>query len=650
MTSHQHNSHKYPLWLLLGTAATFLPFSSIGMQTTATKAATASGITTAAQLPVDGSGFHFNGSQLTVSDNQWQLIQSNQYVYHLATATSNSGNSILLSDQSQYLVLYRVNEDLSGGKFTVSDHVAGTTTGENTYYSGNFQAITIDGATYYGFLIPSSVIRQMAQHTQNGHDAIINTTGGPSEALDFMTVDFGDYITGQASIKLPTVSAQNGTLASTAVVGKTVTVTDSATGNQIAQMTLTQDDVSVTNDDSTTGSYQYVLSASGKQKLAQQMANIQSQTGIKYTFDDSATGTVTIAAPAKLTGTINYVDDTGTTVKQQTVTANSDEPQSFSASAPAGYQLANGQANQISYTLTADESNIITIKVQKIPAAPITDTLKDIDDNGQASKTEAVTGQVGQPNPYKIELPAGYQLVVDQPAWIPNTFEDSSNDQKTVEPQKRPTSPITHKAAKPSQSKTAKQAISSVPPAVPAPTGTVNKLTSKVPAEHFGSSTIDYIDQATGRILKSEQFVGVIGQPIPFDTNVVVSQLMSQGYFVVSNGTLVQHTFQQGNLALTVSLKHFQPKTDVPTQDGTTTTKKEAATATTKRKSSAAKTARQRHAKYLVKSHTQQPVVVFGNQPQVVHSNGGNGNGDDSQSYLAQYFIVLSGKINLGTK
>ncbi|WP_420836035.1 mucin-binding protein, partial [Lacticaseibacillus thailandensis] len=108
----------------------------------------------------------------------------------------------------------------------------------------------------------------------------------------------------------------------------------------------------------------------------------------------NTTATVTYA-PNAATLRVTYVDDsTGATVAVQRVAGTTDQSGTYTATAPAGYDLANGQATTLAYTLTQDDTDNLTVHLvhhMTTSTAATTRTIDYVVDGGTATAPAAVT-------------------------------------------------------------------------------------------------------------------------------------------------------------------------------------------------------------------------------------------------------------------
>ena len=357
-------------------------------------------------------------------------------------------------------------------------------------------------------------------------------------------------------------------------------------------MTLAATDITVQNNSSDSGSYSYNLTDAGKQKVTDKLSSLQSSEGIKYSLDSIKSGMVTIQDPPKIEGSVEYLDDDGNSVQTTPVSAVEGQENHYQVEVPAGYELADGQTQLIPYTWTSSGNNVISVRLKK--------TIKD-------TGTVASTGPSGSDK---------------GPA---KNRDNSSNT--TIRTNKHDAAPQ------------------------PGNSTSVNKRS--VSAQSIGSVEVQYIDVNSGQILESENFVGVIGQPVPFDTSSVISKYIARRYVVMQNDTNLSPYFTRQHSVRRVLLQPMTvPTAGVPSQSNTTVKPPSRAqnhvphSKGHKSKADRDANSTNRH-KGKSKQMLSHPQIVVNNRD-LAMSGGSNNGGGDSVSTLARYFIALSGKINFG--
>ncbi|WP_055679939.1 MucBP domain-containing protein [Secundilactobacillus kimchicus] len=103
---------------------------------------------------------------------------------------------------------------------------------------------------------------------------------------------------------------------------------------------------------------------------------------------------------------VDYIDENGNVVTTDTVSGHVGDTGTYSATAPSGYVLGNGQDATVSYTL-GQTTNTLTISVQRQPAIV---TVKYVNGDGTVVGTKNITGRVGDQVDLSESVPDGYKL------------------------------------------------------------------------------------------------------------------------------------------------------------------------------------------------------------------------------------------------
>ncbi|MTV81573.1 mucin-binding protein [Secundilactobacillus folii] len=258
-------------------------------------------------------------------------------------------------------------------------------------------------------------------------------------------------------------------------------------------------------------------------KLAEVAAEYPDATTTKPT--DSSVDVYYTADPQTLQ--VTYVDDTdGSTVKTDHVNGITDQTGSYSVTVPAGYLLANGQANTLPYTLTAG-NNSLTVHLTHHITDSTMQTTQTVDYliQGTTTPLKAPTSQTITWNVAKDDVtgistytPETQYAATSAPAfdgYIPSTYEVTAS---TL-------------------------------------TATTSKPNNSVETIFYGpvqeGLTVKYIDDPTGKLVKTEQMGGSNG------TTLTIDPVAPAGY-VLANGqpTELTYTLTPGDNAVTVHLNH----------------------------------------------------------------------------------------------
>ena len=203
-----------------------------------------------------------------------------------------------------------------------------------------------------------------------------------------------------------------------------------------------------------------------------ELANKDEQIPSSITVGEDGINTITIQVkklPVVQTGSINYVDQNGKTVKIDKLTGKVGDTIKVTLSLPDGYELAN-KDEHIPSTITVGDDGIktIIINIKKNPITK-TGTINYIDPDGKVVKTDQVSGKVGDKVDVKISLPDGYELA-NKDEQVPSTITVGEDG-----------------------------------------IGTINVNVKKVPRVQTG--TINYVDP-DGKVVKTDKISGKVGDKI----------------------------------------------------------------------------------------------------------------------------------------
>lgn len=474
----------------------------------------------AAALP-DLSSFYYNERQLAFqsTDSRWSMLANNQDLTVLISNTkpipsgSSAGRQSITKD-SMIVEFFRLPSAPTNRSFQyVSDG--------KVLDSGSIQTVTLRGETFYGLAISSSAVWAAGQEKlTTGNNPKINYDESIANAL--FTKIFA--IQDTATVTLPKVTiTENGQLASNAVVGKSIAITNSA-GKSVTSLTIKKDWITVSQDQSKPGTYSYALSTTGYSAVQDALKTpAAGKVPIYYDFNSPNQGSIVINAKAPVQASLNvtYVDQTsGKTISTDTsIKGTVGQKGTYSVKAPNGYQLATGQSKNLSYQITSDASDNLTVKVT--PQASTDNSSK----SNSSSQKESSKNNSSSSNA---------------------TSTTNSSSQKT--------------SKKPSV-----QRSSRVKPSSPLPTTPRHVLTS-VPSDPFptdgskrplrrsraskaiprGTATVVWIDDDTGQVIGSKVYNGRVGSRVPINYSEQMLDLVRAGYDILADAT------NGGNM-------HFQP-------------------------------------------------------------------------------------------
>ena len=364
---------------------------------------------TAASLP-DTSALTPNGTTgFASSDPSWVSLLSNSYSNTFATHAKRINKTVIYTEQSQLVTLYNTNEDLSQARYQVTNPET-----NKTVASGQFQRLTIAGKAYYALCLSNAVIQASFEAEQTAHVALQITIQNGSKMTAPVREVAVQVMAGTASVTLSPIDSE------TTINGAKATLVD-ANDHELSQVPLTKADLIINSD------HTYQLSPAGLQKV-QVAVETYNQTvltagGLYHTLDtlaaSAAKGTITTQpTTSAATLTVTYVDDDNHRIKTEVITGTLGKTGTYVVKLPAGYDLATGQSDQLSYTLTqSDHPLIVRLTHHKDSAkSAATLTINYTDSHGHIVTTHTMTGVVGETGTYTVKPPTGYDLAEGQPA------------------------------------------------------------------------------------------------------------------------------------------------------------------------------------------------------------------------------------------
>uniref|UniRef100_UPI0025EA0A47 LPXTG cell wall anchor domain-containing protein n=1 Tax=uncultured Limosilactobacillus sp. TaxID=2837629 RepID=UPI0025EA0A47 len=131
-----------------------------------------------------------------------------------------------------------------------------------------------------------------------------------------------------------------------------------------------------------------------------------------------------VAVPVSASAEVKYETADGTVVKTQTVNGYVGDSTTLNFTAPAGYQLANGQAASQAFTFNKNNDPVV-VKVTAVPFSASVEVKYETAD-GTLVKTQTVNGYVGDSTTLNFTAPAGYQLAGGQAANQAFTFNKTN--------------------------------------------------------------------------------------------------------------------------------------------------------------------------------------------------------------------------------
>lgn len=380
---------------------------------------------------------------------------------------------------------------------------------------------------------------------------------------------------------------------------------------------------------------------------------------IQTTLASGYSTSITLKIGRQVTATMRYVDASNQVIASTTLSGTSGTHQSYTPTAPAGYQLTDTSTHQV--TFASDDRDDLTFHVSKIQpattpavtskpattpkaatqpvvkqpatkteATPTTTTSQPaaaqltihyVVDTGSVERklrTDTITGKVGDHGHYTAAIPTGYALAAKQSQQVAYTLTATK---QTLLVHLIPQTAVA--TAQPSQ---------------------------------VALATVVVISDATGQIIVTKAIFGRTGERIVFDTNSILGPLLAGGARVVQDGT--KHT-----AAFTGSVQRFEihilpaakraadpfARTEaVPyTTQPQTTTNDDQQTDPKHHTLAASDPTTTGHSGF---NRDQMPPVIVTHSrllPQDITNDGGD---PHAASGLAAYFVALSGKINFGVR
>ncbi|KRK46851.1 hypothetical protein FC96_GL000911 [Secundilactobacillus kimchicus JCM 15530] len=741
--------------------------------TTQTTSETTSSQFDTSQIHVGTGDYAFesrDSSMEQINGNQFVgTFVSNVTVIHAGTTRS----SIVYSNSSQLITIYKTDEDLSGATYSVTNRTDGS-----IIDSGRFQKVTIDGQSYDAMILPSTVIQASFEANQTDQSSLKITINNGSTETSTLTSVAVKTMAASASVKLPTISADaDGQTASSHFGSQTATLVD-ANGQSIDTVALTNSDITVSDDGTDAHDYSYRLNSTGANKVQKKLDQLNqtalSDGGFYYTADTQATGTLTLhgATTTETNLVVTYVDEAGHTVKTDTISGNVGDSGHYTAKVPSGYELAAGQSAETAYTLSSG-TNTMTIKLQKKAVTPTKTPavlkVDYIDENGNVVTTDTVSGHVGDTGTYSATAPSGYVLGNGQDATVSYTLGQTTNtltisvqrqpaivtvkyvngdgtvvgtknitgrvgDQvdlsesvpdgyklednpigshytltgnqtavtlKVVSVDQTPTSlitvqtpqdvstapilpralwPLIHQRAtkpvskvqsrhhrrinkkttakaRPTSKSVPKSSATSTRPVASAQQPANKGLVVGPTIDQSAAVTVLYLDGRTGHTLATELLTGKRGDRIVFDTYQQILPLQEQGYYITSDDTTRINAayFGDGPTTFRVTLLKREEKPTTPPVPAKTPQASASGRSTPPSHAVADKSAasKSRHKTHVFKEKAkkdQSSPVVFDPEINAIltPSGHGGGNPDATVTELGKFFISLSGTINFG--
>lgn len=578
VTIGEKHDRQLSKWITLGVASSVLFLASQANQGVTANADTGGSTTSSSNtgtptttMPnVNNIGLSLSSDgEFTVSGNNWTQVSANSNYSIIAyDVTKDSTGDYIYHKDSKLVLLFNSDEDLSNGSFALN-----ADDGTGDYDSGSFTTTKVGGKIYSGVYLDSGMIKDIVQKNIAGHTSTLKLTNGPSTVSDSLKLNIDEQLT----VNLPTQNEQtDGQNASTFLVGQSVSLSDNFGDDNIAAYTLTADDITMKADGSSTGSYEYYLSTTGRTHITK----LISEKSIKNSFVDlsaestygqfellaqgaSTTGSSSTSSAASTDGstsssnpsttsndngsgtdtestggnsvptadtytyTINYVNNLNRIVDTKVITgtAKSNQTIDYNDYLPSGYEIASGQATSDDHYF--DKDHTINIKVV-VSNTLVSGTVEYVDQNNNQVTTDALKVASGALQLYSVTVPSGYVLASGQRTSVPFIWTNADSSKNTL---------IIHLI--------------------------------KLATQDYGTTTVNYVDADNGKTLDSESFTGIVGTRVPFDTSTIVSRFLKEGYLVQSNGTLATAWYTTQGQTLTVVLKkQATTKTVTPKSSG----------------------------------------------------------------------------------
>lgn len=589
VTGEKHD-HQFSKWLTLGVASSVLFLASQTTQLAPAKTvhadnASSSSEIAAAQdtMPVAGSSFSKSGDTFTSTTNQWKPVGSTSDYTMFATNVTTVGGHTVYSADSQFVLLFNSDQDLSKGTYVIN----GRKSDGDGYDGGSFRSLTIDGQTYYGIYLDGDMVDDVLERNIQGQLSSLQIKNGPTGVSSSIALDFYERLT----VHLPVISGitdQNSVAA--ALKGQTANayVSDDLGDSNIFNINLLASDIEATPT-SSTGSY--TLNDSGEQRIAAQLTlkdilNASTSFNVIQPGPSSASSSTSSSSSSSSSkpseGTGSDGNDTGTTGTDSTSSTSS------STTDNSGTDTSSGASTDSSTDSNggSDTDSTGADSSSSTSATPISNTINYVNEYGSKVGSTTISGvqDVADTLDVSATLPQGYVLADGQDAKVQYTFTPDGT--LTVQVKKAPailvsgtvtyvdqdgntvgtpkTMTVTassmhiYTAVVPAGYELASGQRASVPYLWTNADSTKNNLTIhlvKLSAQDYGTVTVNYVDADTGKILDTETFTGVVGDRVPFDTTTVVSGFLKDGYLVQNNETIGAAWYTTAGQTLTVTLK-----------------------------------------------------------------------------------------------
>lgn len=506
--------------------------------------------------------------------------------------------------------------------------------------------MTIDGKSYAAIIIPNHILQAAHQrYLADGNPAYINVSHQITGSTGFEALSL-PFVAEPLQIVLPTINTQaDHQTASAHLVGRTVNLVD-ADQRVFGTYQLKASDIVITDDESKAGTYSYRLSDTGLSHVQAVLAQLNQITathnGTYYRLDTNVTGHVTLTSATRPTDpsagnghTTGSNDSSMTSESGSSVGTNANTNSGFDDDSETTTSNSRSETStSTSETATTSSTDVTTDNNRSISGSDVAATIT-------LSPVTTLTSPISFPASTINTLPVS----TDPLTTITTPFRST-----TSQPVNRPAQPTTAKTAATTGSTTAQSATS---------TNQKTPVTVSTTTPRTGLATVLYINAVTGQPIASEAFTGTIGEDIPFDTYQYMADLQQQGYYVTSNGTNGDATFQSTPGVYKVLMRQQAPATQ---SVGTTAQSRQPAgsqttvTGTTPHQSSSttpapATTTHHRRTRLKAKKLervTSQPAVI--DDTDAILSSAAGTLSDDGliHSQLGAFFVSISGKINFG--
>jgi hypothetical protein len=456
----------------------------------------------AASLPNLNSVYYDETIERFVArDGSWKNISGNSYVSVLINHQTADG---AFTAATQVVMLLNPSSAPSNASFTMKS-------GSTTIMSGAIQSVKLDGKTYYAAFMPVNAVQAGIQaKAQSGLNSLVNFSNVPDVTTAAIVIRaYSDPV----SVQLPDITlTENGQNASAALLGKNIDIKD-ATGKVLGNLQLKKEWLNVTNDNHQAGTYTYNLNQTGLQAIRDLLNQLPStQLTTDYPLQTIANANVTITAkPVQNAGlTVSYIDEHGKVVaKDQSITGPIGTTGTYRVKLPAGYQLATGQSNQLSYRITQDDRDNLIVKIVKIN-----------DDNGSSSASTDSSGS------------------------------GSADHSSSSSASSTSSSETSSKASSTSSSQSASASSDAVKYHSSHGSSTVSKSTA----------TVVLIDDTTGKTLQTKLYHGKVGTLVPINLTQQILDFLRNGYnLITSLSQTEQLRFQSTPVVYQIHLQKSDP-------------------------------------------------------------------------------------------